>query len=107
MRLGVLEVRDALTSDTIGTSVLFHVIGADPVDPSRIQTEDLRAQRRRDLGIAIHRAQFGGDLESAKRLDLILRRAVPDRVGAPEHVVLAAVLEELAERMRRARRARA
>src|SRR5262245_2225286 len=48
------------------------------------------------------RPQFGGDLECAKRLDLILRRAVPDRISAPEHVVLAAILEELAERMRRA-----
>src|SRR5262245_2546954 len=47
------------------------------------------------------RPQFGGDLECAKRLDLILWRAVPDRISAPEHVVLAAILEKLAERMRR------
>src|ERR687888_2061266 len=48
------------------------------------------------------RANFGRDLESSKRLDLVLRRAVPDGVGAPEHVVLATVFEELAERIRRA-----
>src|SRR5262249_51463845 len=44
-------------------------------------------------------AQFGRDLESAKCLDLVLWRAVPDGVGAPEHVVLAAVFHEFAERM--------
>src|SRR6266545_6163360 len=98
----MLVVGVPLARDAVGTSMFLYLVGADRVDAGRIQAEDLGAQRRSDLRIAVHRAQLGRDLESAKRLDLILRRAVPDGVGAPEHVVLAAIFDELAERMGRA-----
>src|SRR5260370_27880185 len=39
------------------------------------------------------------DLERAERLDLILRRAIPDRVGTPEDVVLADMAHKLAKRV--------
>ena len=91
MRLGALAVGDTLAGDGVRSGMLFHLVGADPVDPGRVQAEDLRAQRRGDLGIAVLRTQLGRDLKSAKRLDLVLWRAVPDGVGALEHVVLAAV----------------
>ena len=45
--------------------------------------------------------QLSADLEGAQRLDLVLRRAVPDRIGAPEHTLGADMLEQLAERVRR------
>src|SRR5688572_807835 len=98
----MLEVGAALIGDPVGAGVLLHFLGTYGVDARRVQTEDLGAQRRRNFGIAVHRAQLRRDLESAKRLDLVLRRTVPDRVGAPQHVVLTAILDELAERMRRA-----
>ena len=39
------------------------------------------------LLVAMLLAQGGGDLEGAESLDLVLRGAVPDGVGAPENVV--------------------
>src|SRR3546814_19887133 len=39
--------------------------------------------------------------ESAERLDLVLGRAVPDAVGTVEHVLLADVLHQLADTVRR------
>src|SRR3546814_13813509 len=39
--------------------------------------------------------------ESAERLDLVLGRAVPDAVGTVEHVLLADVLHQLADNVRR------
>src|ERR671931_1324840 len=71
------------------------------VDLGAVQAEDLRPEPRRHFRVAVFVAQLSADLESAEGLDLVLRRAVPDRVGAPEHVVLAAVLDELAKRVRR------
>ena len=40
------------------------------------------------------------NVEAAEGLDLVLRGTIPDRVGAPEHIVLADVLQELAQEVR-------
>src|SRR5215475_4989693 len=100
VRLGPLAVGEPLARDAIAPGVLSDLRGADPVHLRRVEAEHLRADRRSDLRIAVLRAQLGRDLEGAERLDLILGRPVPDRVGAPEHVVLTAVPEELAEPVR-------
>jgi len=92
----MFAVGETLGGNAVGSSVLLHFIGADCVGPGRVYPKDLGADRRSDLRVAVLRASFGRNLESAKRLDLVLGRAVPDGVGAPEHVVLAAILEELA-----------
>ena len=62
---------------------------------------------RRDLRVAVLLAEFRRDLEGAEGLDLVLRRAVPDRVRAPQHVVRPAMLQQLAERRARPARDRA
>ena len=51
-----------------------------------------RAQR----GEAVLLAHVLGDLEAAQRLDLPLRRAVPERIRAPDHVVRAQALDQRA-----------
>ena len=50
MRLRVLAVGETLAGDAVGSGVLLHFIGADKVGPGRVQSEDLGAQRRGDLG---------------------------------------------------------
>src|SRR5439155_23936151 len=58
----------------------------DPVEPRRVASEDRRLRRtvcsaeRREAVLLLH---IGWDLESAERLDLPLRRAIPEGVGAP------------------------
>jgi hypothetical protein len=65
-----------------------------------VQAEDLGAQGRGDFRIAEALAQARRDLESAEGLDLVLGRAVPDGVGAPEDVVGPAVADQLSEGVR-------
>src|SRR5688572_7792552 len=98
----MLAVSQAFPADRVGAGVLLHLLRADRIDSTRVQPENLGAQRRCDLGVAVLVAQFRRNLKSAKRLDLILGRAVPNRIGAPQHVVLAAILYQLAQCMRRA-----
>jgi hypothetical protein len=69
------------------------------VELERVQAEDLALDAVGERGIAVLLLVLGADLEQAQRLDLVLRGAVEDRVGAPEHVVLADVDEQLAEQV--------
>src|SRR6185503_3962420 len=99
VRLGALQVSHPLFRDFVASGVLPELGGAEPVHPGGIEAEDLRADFASDLRIAMPRPQSGSNLESAERLDLVLRRAVPDGVGAPENVVLPAMADQLAERV--------
>ena len=101
MRLGMFQVSEPLMSNTVAASIFFYFLGADRINLRRVEPKNLGAELWRDFGIPIFRAQFGRDLECAECLDLILWRAIPDGVRAPEDVVLAAILQEFAQRMRR------
>src|SRR5690606_1375296 len=68
----------------------------EPVDACAVEPEDLRFCLGRDRRIAIAVLEFRGDLEAAERLDLILRTAVPDAVGAPADSLLSEMLQQLA-----------
>src|SRR5437763_15590465 len=59
----------------------------DPEDPRGIQPEDLGLDLAGGRPVAARVDQSLPNLEPPKRLDLPPRRAVPDRAGAPEHVV--------------------
>src|SRR6202521_3588118 len=99
-RIGPLAIFLAIRRHAVLEVLLQHVLG-DRIHLERVQAEHFRAQRRGHFGIAMPLAQLGRDLEGAERLDLVLRRSVPDRVRAPQDVVGTAVLEQLAQRMRR------
>src|SRR5687767_5948736 len=101
MRLGMILVGVTLLGNGVGPRVFLQFIRTDRINPGGVEPEDLGAQRRSNLGIAVLGAQFWRDLKSAERLDLVLWRAVPDRIGAPEHVVLAAIFHQLADCMGR------
>src|ERR1041385_2508765 len=101
VRLRILPIRAALARDAVARRVFLDVGGREAVDPGGVAAEDLRAQLGGDFGVAVSLAQSGRDLECAEGLDLVLGRAVPDGVGAPQDVVGAAVLDELADRVRR------
>src|SRR5439155_19267437 len=94
-RLVMVAVGETVGGNAVGSSVLLHFIGADCVGPGRVYPKDLGADRRGDLGVAVLRASFGRNLESAKRLDLVLGRSLPDGVGAPDYVVLTRILKDL------------
>src|SRR5258707_3730921 len=84
----VLERREAV----LGKGRHFGVVSClqlDLVEPSRIASEDQLlsgavgiAERRKSV-LLLH---FFGDFEPAQRFNLPLRRALPDRVGAPHNV---------------------
>ena len=71
-----------------------------------VEAEDLGLDLRRQLRIAVHLLELRCDLEHTEGLDLRLRAAVEDAVGAPHHVVVAEVLEQFADQdaARRSRR---
>src|ERR1043166_9228788 len=100
VRIGALLIRGFFSEDPIGPGVFPDLGGAQAIDLGGVETEDLGAHRRGDFSITKPISQWRGNLESAEGLDLVLRRAVPDRVGAPKHVVLPAVADQLAHRVR-------
>src|SRR2546425_11267970 len=59
----------------------------DPVNARRIQAEDLPLDLRAERLVAELLHQRAWHLQAAQRLDLPLRRAPPDRIGAPQDVV--------------------
>src|SRR6266487_6955119 len=59
-------------------------VHVDTEDPRCIQPEDLLLHHARERRIPVLLDQRLGHLEAPERLDLPLRRTVPDRVGAPQ-----------------------
>src|SRR5688572_22661540 len=98
-RIRSFRVSNSAARDSVAFGLAPEVGGRKLVRLGGIQAKHLGAQRRRHLRVAVLLAQLVRDLERAERLDLVLRRAVPDRVRAPQHVVLADVLEQLAHRV--------
>src|SRR5215471_13082757 len=65
-------------------------LDVDTVEPRRVAGKDRglgRAVRRAERREAILLLHVRGNLQSAERLDLPLGRAIPERIGAPYHVV--------------------
>src|SRR6476620_12042699 len=85
--------------DRIGLSFLAPLPYVDAIDARPIETEHLLLKRRRELGIAVRLDQRRHDLKTSEGLDLVLRRAVPECVCAPQHIILTDVLEELAKKV--------
>src|SRR5918999_3845956 len=91
VRVGLLGIGHFLRSDAIARDDLLHFGGGDAVHLRRVQAEDLGAQRGGDFRIAESFPIGVRYLKRSERHDLVLRRAVPDRVGAPKHVVFSAM----------------
>src|SRR5882672_5691017 len=83
-----------------GSTATRHRLGAHAVEAGGVEAEDLGLALLRERGVAEALLELGRDLERPQRLDLSLGRAVPDRVGAPDDVVLADEPEQLAEHVR-------
>ena len=58
--------------------------GVDAVEAGGVAAEDPGLHLGGERRVAEALLGLGGDLEGPERLDLVLRRAVPDRVGAPQ-----------------------
>src|SRR5258708_20151934 len=72
----------------------------DVPDARCILAEDLAADFVGDLRIAMTLDQLIGDLELAERLDLPLRIAPQQRVGAPQHVIRTEIAQQGADHVR-------
>jgi hypothetical protein len=72
-RVRLLPVLGALARDPVAAEVCLQNAFRHRIDGKRVQPEDLRAQRGRQLRIAVPFAQLGRDLERAEGLDLVLR----------------------------------
>src|SRR5882672_1252961 len=79
-------------------------IARHAVQPRRVQAEDLALGPLRQRRVTILALDVLRDLEAPHRLDLPLRRAVVHAIRAEDDLVLAEVLEELAEQVRAHRR---
>ena len=75
----------------------FDVVVGDAVDGTRVAAQDLRLDRGRERGVPELLPHAFGDIEGAECVDERLRRAVPDRVGAPHDAVGPDRAEELPE----------
>src|SRR5262249_58965068 len=60
--------------------------GLQVPDARRVQPEDLRLQLVGEFRIAVALDELVGDLELPERVDLPLRVAPQERIGAPHHV---------------------
>ena len=58
-------------------------LGFDAVNPGAVEAENFCFTCKRELGVAVLRAQFRCDFKSTERLDLVLRRSRPDRIRTP------------------------
>ena len=76
------------------------VIGSTSCSFSAFSPSTLRLMSSVSAGYPNVCLELGADLERSERLDLVLRGAVEQRVGAPQHVVLADVGEQLPEHVR-------
>src|SRR6266851_4326445 len=98
---GCAALGELAPADRIGRGPAQRGRGVDAIDLGAAEAEDFGLELRRQRRIAVALAQAIVDGEAAEGLELVLRRAVPDRIGAPEHTVLADMAQQLAQRMRR------
>ena len=99
-RIRHLPINLLARPDRIGLSFSAPFRYVDTVDASPIEAEHLLLERRRKLRVAVRLNQCRRDLKASEGLDLVLRRAVPKCVRAPEHIILADVRKELAKKVR-------
>ena len=97
MGIGVFAARFALAGDRVVARGSQDLVRFDVVYLGGVEAEDARAKLERDFGVAVFVLEFVRDLKGAEGLYLILRRAVPDAVGAAEDVLLADMFHQLAD----------
>src|SRR5437899_7051761 len=93
----VVEVRHLHASQVVLRNLVALRGHVDAEDAGGVQAEDLLLLAAREWRIVVLLDERRGHLETAERLDLPLRRAVPDRVGTPQHVVRPERADDLAE----------
>jgi hypothetical protein len=93
-RCRVLTVSLLPQADRICVGLLTLAWDVDTVDPRTIEAENLGLKLRGQLRIAVRLEKLGRNLEGAKGLNLVLRRAIPDRIRSLENVVLRDVQEQ-------------
>src|SRR5262245_1694012 len=94
VEVGHLDAGEVVLRDLVALGV-----DVDSEQARGVEAEDLLLHRARERSVAVRGYQRRRDLEAAERVDLPLRRAVPDRVRAPEHMVGAERGHDLAEQV--------
>jgi hypothetical protein len=100
-RVGVVQVVEPGLPHLVSHRLSAHLVGLQAVNAGAIESEDIAPDRRGQCRVAVPVLELAADFEGAKVEDPILRVAAPDRIGAPEDVVLAEGREQLARQARR------
>src|SRR5579863_4817098 len=96
---GQLVQQQLAPAQVVGRHFRADLGGVDAIDARRIAAEYLRPDLGRELLVAELLAHPVRDLDRPEGVDQRLRRAVPDAVAAPDDVVLAEMLDQLADHM--------
>src|SRR5439155_26811646 len=102
----LLQIRHLDPAQVILRDLVALCLDVDAEEAGGVQTEDLFLQRAGQRRVLVLLDEPAGDREAPERLDLPLRRPVPDRIGPPEHVVGAEGVDDLAEQVRAGGRVR-
>src|SRR5204862_3425859 len=95
-----LRARGLDPAEVVASATASRGFCIDAVQARGVEPEDLRLHLVGELGIAELLTHPLRDLERTERVDHRPVRPVPDRVGAPDDVVLAEREEQLAEHVR-------
>src|SRR5919108_5514102 len=94
-----LEIRHLDPAEVVLRQRVTRGIDVNAEDPRGVQPENLRLHRARERRIPVLLDQHLGNFKAPERFDLPLRRAVPDRVRSPQHVVGTKGRDDLAEQV--------
>src|SRR5688572_15211944 len=94
----LLQITQPKPPDVVLRNALPHGRRIHSEQPCSIQSEHLCLSCERRVVMLFD--QGVRNLEAAKRFDLPLRRSIPDRVRSPQHVIITACLQDLAEEVR-------
>jgi hypothetical protein len=93
------EIRHLDSAQVILGQLVARGVHVDTEDPCRVESEDLLLHRARQRRVVVLFDKICGDLKAPKRIDLPLRRPIPNRVRPPQHVVGAEGLDDLTKQM--------
>src|SRR5258708_10405468 len=96
----LLEITHLDPAQIVGGNLVAPGVHIDAENPRAVQAEDLLLHRTGQRCVAMPLDQGVGNLETAERFDLPLRRAIPDRIGSPKHVIRAERVDQLTQQMR-------
>src|SRR5437667_10328975 len=82
-----IDIRHLYAAQIVLRDLVAGGVHVDAEEARGVQSEDLLLHSARQGRVMVPGDERLGDVEAPERFDLPLRRAVPDRIRAPEHMV--------------------